>query len=210
MEKRMTVCAIPGANLTVKPGEFPYPEFDIEAQGRQEAVLAGGCFWCTEAVYRELAGVSEVAPGYAGGDRDSADYRKVCSGTTGHAEAIRIIYDADQLSFGTLLRVFFSVAHDPTQLNRQGNDVGPQYRSAIFVQNPEQAEVARRYIEQLYTAKVFQGSIVTTLEEAEFFPAESYHHDYAAQNPSQPYIAAVAAPKVRKVRERFQTLLRKT
>ena len=203
------LCEIPGANLTVKPGEFPDPALDIAAEGEQQLVLGGGCFWCTEAVYRELAGVSEVTAGYAGGDAATADYRSVCTGTTGHAEVIRITYDSGQISTGQLLKVFFSVAHDPTQLNRQGNDRGTQYRSAVFYANEEQHQVAAAYINQLGQAGTFQAPIVTTLEPlTAFHPAEDYHQRYAEANPGQPYIQAVSAPKVAKLREKYANRLK--
>lgn len=192
---------------------FPNPAVDAPlaaTPGEALAVLAGGCFWCTEAVYRELAGVKTVVSGYAGGDEKSADYRAVCTGRTEHAEVIQIVYDPAQLSFGQLLKIFFAVAHDPTQLNRQGNDVGSQYRSAVFYADAEQQRIAAAYIAQLDTAQVFAGPIVTRLEPlAQFFEAEGYHQNYAALHPDQPYIAAVALPKVEKLRAYFGEALRK-
>ncbi len=202
----MTICAIPGANQNLSKNAFPYPEFDIEESGTGTAILAGGCFWCTEAVYRQLAGVTRVESGYAGGSAETADYQTVCTGTTGHAEVIRVEYDPAVISFGQILRVFFSVAHDPTQLNRQGNDIGTQYRSAIFAQSADQVEVAKRYMAQLTQAGAFSKPIVTTIEEGAYYPAEAYHQDYAALNPQQPYIAAVAAPKVEKLRKALSEL----
>ncbi len=202
----MTICAIPGANQNLSKNAFPYPEFDIEESGTGTAILAGGCFWCTEAVYRQLAGVTRVESGYAGGSAETADYQTVCTGTTGHAEVIRVEYDPAVISFGQILRVFFSVAHDPTQLNRQGNDIGTQYRSAIFAQSADQAEVAKRYMAQLTQARAFSQPIVTAIEEGDYYPAEAYHQDYAALNPQQPYIAAVAAPKVEKLRKALSEL----
>jgi peptide-methionine (S)-S-oxide reductase len=190
----------------IKPTDFPDPVRDIDASSATEqvAVLAGGCFWCTEAVFKELDGVLEVTSGYSGGTAATADYNAVCSGTTAHAEAIWIRFDARRLSFGQLLKVFFSVAHDPTQFNRQGNDRGPQYRSAIFYGDEAQRAVAEAYIDQLNQAGVFAERIVTKLEPLNgFFEAETYHQDYAERNPSQPYVAAVAAPKVDKLREYF-------
>lgn len=198
---------------SVAPSAFPDPTVDIPTRpgaAERVAVLAGGCFWCTEAVYRALDGVKTVVPGYAGGTADTADYRSVCSGTTRHAEAIEIRHDPARASFGQLLKIFFSVAHDPTQLNRQGNDAGPQYRSAIFYADDEQKKLARAYIDQLDKAKVFDRPIVTTLEPLEkFYPAEDYHHDYARQNPGQPYIMFVSAPKVDKLRKYFPEKLKK-
>ncbi|HTV48633.1 MAG TPA: peptide-methionine (S)-S-oxide reductase MsrA [Phycisphaerae bacterium] len=189
---------------------FPDPNLDITSKsGQQTVVLAGGCFWCVEAVYKQLKGVLDVTSGYAGGTPQTANYRAVCSGRTNHAEAVQIRFDPAQISFGQLLKVFFSVAHDPTQKNRQGNDVGRQYRSAIFYADNEQKEVAAAYIKQLDAAKVFGDSIVTTLEPLEkFFPAEDYHQDYAELNPDQPYIACTALPKVDKLRKNFAPLLK--
>jgi peptide-methionine (S)-S-oxide reductase len=174
------------------------------------AVLAGGCFWCVEAVFKELQGVESVRSGYAGGTADTADYRTVCSGRTNHAEAIEIRYDASHTTFGQLLKIHFSVAHDPTQKDRQGNDLGAQYRSAIFYSGEDQRRIAEAYIRQLDDARVFKAPIVTTLEPLEqFFPGEEYHQDYASRNPSQPYIVYVAQPKVDKLRETFPERLKK-
>jgi len=202
-----TSCDIRGGSLAVAPHTFPDPARDIDAahaRTEQSAVLAGGCFWCVEAVFKELEGVLEVTSGYAGGTADTADYESVCSGTTNHAEAIRVRFDPARISFGQLLKVFFSVAHDPTQRNRQGNDHGRQYRSAIFCADQSQKEVAEAYIRQLNDAGVFKAPIVTRLEPLEaFYVAEEYHQDYAARNPTQPYVAHVAAPKVEKLREYF-------
>jgi methionine-S-sulfoxide reductase len=173
------------------------------------AVLAGGCFWCTEAAFEQLEGVVDVTSGYAGGGAETANYRAVCGGDTGHAEAIRISYDPAKISYEQLLDVFFD-AHDPTQLNRQGNDVGTQYRSAIFYANDAEKRAAETKIRQLNEAKYFTRPIVTTLEPLrEFFPAEDYHQDYARNNPGQPYIQAVSIPKVCKVREKHAALLRR-
>jgi peptide-methionine (S)-S-oxide reductase len=202
-----TSCDIPGGSLAVAPKDFPDPERDIDtahAPTEQTAVLAGGCFWCVEAVFKELEGVLEVTSGYAGGTADTADYRTVCSGTTHHAEVVRVRFDPERISFGQLLKVFFSVAHDPTQLNRQGSDHGRQYRSAIFYADEAQKAVAEAYIRQLDDADVFTAPIATRLEPLEaFYVAEAYHQDYAARNPGQPYVAYVAAPKVEKLREYF-------
>ena len=193
--------------------QFPDPATDIPLTSEpstQRAVLAGGCFWCTEAVYRQLQGVTDVKSGYAGGTAETADYKAVCSGTTKHAEAIEITYDGSKTSFGQLLKIFFSVAHDPTQLNRQGNDVGRQYRSAIFYADQRQHDVARAYIAQLDASKILSQRIVTTLEPLEdFYVAEEYHQDYAARNPYQPYIAYVSTPKVDKLRQYYPDRLKK-
>jgi len=202
-----------GGSLKISPRDFPEPAYDAPLQaapGRALAVLAGGCFWCVEAVYRDLEGVLEVVSGYSGGSEETADYKTVCTGTTEHAEVIQIAYDPSRLSFGKLLKIFFSVAHDPTQLNRQGNDIGTQYRSAVFYADEEQKLVTERYIQQLDAAKVFGRPIVTRLEPlAQFFEAEGYHQNYAELHPDQPYIAAVALPKVEKLREYFGDSLKK-
>ena len=205
---------IEGTSLRIVPDEFPNPTADLPpaAPGATPAiaVLAGGCFWCTEAVYRELNGVLAVVPGYAGDTRATADYETVCTGRTKHAEAIRITYDPSRLSYGQLLKVFFSVAHDPTQINRQGNDIGPQYRSAIFPQEADQRRVAEAYIKQLEDAGAFTGPIATTIEpDVEFYEAETYHHDYAQRNPTSGYIMAVSTPKVRKLEKYFPEKLKK-
>lgn len=189
----------------------PSPDHDVTpgSAAPQTAVLAGGCFWCTEAVFLPLDGVASVVSGYIGGSAQTANYEAVCSGTTGHAEAIRITFAPDVISFGQLLRVFFAVAHDPTQLNRQGNDRGTQYRSAVFPADAEQRAVAEAYIAQLNAAKVFGAPIATTIEDGgTFYAAETYHQNYAARNPHQPYVAAVAAPKVDKLVKYFADLLK--
>lgn len=194
--------------------DFPEPLLDAPlatVPGSALAVLAGGCFWCTEAVYAEMAGVTKVVSGYSGGDSGSANYEAVCTGRTEHAEVIEIAYDPSKISFGKLLKIFFAVAHDPTQLNRQGNDVGPQYRSAIFYTDAEQQRIAAAYIAQLDAEKVFPNPIVTQLEPLErFFEAERYHQNYAALHPGQPYIAGVALPKVEKLRAYFGEALKRS
>ena len=186
---------------------IPDPEIDIPAPaaGREAtAVLAGGCFWCTEAVFQALDGVREVISGYAGGTAATADYRTVCSGLTDHAEAVLVRYDPSRIRYGQLLKVFFAAAHDPTQVDRQGNDRGRQYRSAIFAATAGENEVAASYIRQLDAAGVFKAPIATRIEPlVAFFPAEAYHQDYAERNPDQPYVAAVARPKVEKLRTTF-------
>jgi len=194
--------------LKIDPRSFPDPEPDAGSAG-DTIVLAGGCFWCTEAVYRQLDGVSSVRPGYAGGAAETANYQDVCNGDTGHAEAIEVRFDPARVDLGQILKIFFSIAHDPTQLNRQGADVGTQYRSAIFYSNESQRLLAERYIRRIDAAPVFDAPIATTLEPLEcFFEAEQYHHDYAARNPSQPYIRAVAAPKVEKLRATHREMLK--
>jgi peptide-methionine (S)-S-oxide reductase len=194
----------------VSPEQFPDPTVDAApASGEQIAVLAGGCFWCVEAVYLQLDGVRSVKSGYAGGTAETADYDTVCTGTTDHAEAVEIRYDPAKLSFGKLLKVFFSIAHDPTTRDRQGADVGRQYRSAIFYANDEQKRVAEAYVKQLDAAKLFDRPIVSEIVPLErFFEAEAYHQNYAARNPGQPYIAYTAAPKVKKVRTYYADQLK--
>jgi peptide-methionine (S)-S-oxide reductase len=172
----------------------------------QVAVLAGGCFWGMEAVFEHVLGVRSVTSGYAGGTRDTATYDAVSTERTGHAEAVRIVFDPRQVSYATLLRVYFSVAHDPTQLNRQGPDRGPSYRSAIFPQSPDQAAVARRYIAQLTAARAFPRPIVTRIEQGAFFPAEAYHQDFARRNPAHPYILTWDRPKLAAFRAGFPKL----
>jgi peptide-methionine (S)-S-oxide reductase len=204
-------CDLPGAALAIERDRFPDPAFDPApaAPGGQLAVLAGGCFWCVEAVFRELDGVLEVTSGYSGGDAASANYDAVCSGRTDHAEAVAIRFDPQRIGYGRLLKVFFAAAHDPTQVDRQGNDRGRQYRSAIFWADDAQRETASAYIRQLDEAKAFDAPIATALVPLEsFHQAEAYHQNYAALHPAQPYIAAVAAPKVAKLRQRFGDLLR--
>jgi peptide-methionine (S)-S-oxide reductase len=191
----------------VSPEKFPDPELDIPlpvVNGEATAVLAGGCFWCVEAVYKQLDGVRSVTSGYAGGTAETADYGVVSSGRTGHAEAVEIRFDPAKVSYGQLLKVFFSIAHDPTTRDRQGPDVGKQYRSAIFYANDAQRRVAEAYISQIDRAKVFDAPIVTEVKPLErFYEAEAYHQDYADRNPTQPYIVYNAAPKVQKVRKHF-------
>src|SRR5436190_2784228 len=201
----MNTCDLPGLGLRVSPDQVPDPAVDLSAaDDRGEMVLGGGCFWCTEAVFRRLDGVRDVQPGYAGGAADAANYKAVCGGRTGHAEVIRIEYDPARISFGQLLKVFFAVAHDPTQKDRQGNDVGTQYRSAIFPADADQHRVAEAYKRQLDAAQVFNGPLATTIEPLEaFFLAESYHHNYAELNPGQGYIQFVSMPKVGKLERYF-------
>jgi peptide-methionine (S)-S-oxide reductase len=191
--------------------DFPDPAIDeTVSAAKQTAVVAGGCFWCTEAVFLQIEGVEKVVSGYSGGDRATANYDAVCGGRTGHAEAIEITYDPAKISYGRLLKVFFSVAHDPTQLNRQGHDIGTQYRSAIFYSNPEQKRVAEAYIKQLEQAKVFRSPIVTEITPLKaFYPGEDYHQNYCSRNPGNPYVASVAEPKVGKTKEHFPELLKK-
>ncbi|HUQ82655.1 MAG TPA: peptide-methionine (S)-S-oxide reductase MsrA [Gemmatimonadaceae bacterium] len=177
--------------------------------GLQTIVLAGGCFWGIEAVYEHIKGVTEAVSGYAGGTKAQADYETVSSGTTGHAEAVRVTFDPSKVSVEKLLQVFFSVAHDPTQLNRQGPDVGPQYRSAIFFANEEQSRVVNAYVDQLSKAKVYPRPIVTQIVKLDgFYPAEDYHQDFAVKNPTYPYIVYHDLPKVENLKHKFPELYR--
>jgi len=173
-----------------------------------KATFAGGCFWCTEAVYAEIKGVHAVTSGYIGGKTPNPTYKEVCTGLTGHAEAVEIEYDPDVVPYEKLLEVFF-LTHDPTTKNRQGPDIGTQYRSGVFYHDDEQKQKAEEVIKKLNAAKVFPGRIVTEVTEAsEFFPAEDYHQDYFANNPFQPYCQSMVSPKVEKVRKVFKDLLK--
>ena len=186
----------------------PAPKLDPAASGQQVAVLAGGCFWGMEAVFERVKGVKSVVSGYAGGTARDATYDRVSTERTKHAEAVRITYDPRVVSYGTLLRVYFSVAHDPTQLNRQGPDVGPSYRSAIFPQDKAQAAVARTYISQLSAAHAYQRPIVTRIEVGPFYAAEAYHQDFMRRNPRHPYILAHDVPKVRALAQLMPKLVK--
>jgi peptide-methionine (S)-S-oxide reductase len=189
---------------------IPAPAYDPRGNGATEtAVLAGGCFWGVQGVYQHLKGVKNVLSGYAGGSRSTAKYDTVSGGDTGHAEAVEIVYDPKQVSYGEILQVFFSVAHDPTQLNRQGPDTGTQYRSAIFFANDAQKEIARRYIAQLEAAKVYRSAIVTRVDPLRgFYAAEDYHQDYLLNNPNQPYIVYNDLPKLAYLKKYFPALWR--
>lgn len=176
--------------------------------GTQTAVFAGGCFWGMEAVFERVKGVRAVTSGYAGGTARTATYDQVSTERTGHAEAVKIVFDPARVSYATLLRVYFSIAHDPTQLNRQGPDSGPSYRSAIFPQSPAQRAVAAAYIAQLGQARAFPRPIVTKLESGGFFPAEAYHQDFYDRNPSHPYIVQWDKPKVAAFKAGFPALAR--
>lgn len=174
----------------------------------ETATLAGGCFWCLEAVFREMRGVERVVSGYTGGEVDDPTYEQVCSGRTGHAEVVRVTFDPEQVSFRDLLNVFFTI-HDPTTLNRQGADVGTQYRSAVFYESPEQERAARDAIRDLEAEAVWDAPIVTEVAPlGRFYPAEGYHHAYYERNPSQPYCQVVVAPKVAKFRQKFTDRLK--
>ena len=185
------------------------PEFAAKpqapvAKGEQTAVFAGGCFWGVDAVFKHVKGVSSVLSGYAGGNAGTAQYDTVSSGSTGHAESVKVTFDPAQVSYAQLLRIFFSVAHDPTELNRQGPDTGTQYRSAIFYANDEQKQVAQDYITQLDQAKVFSSRIVTEVTPLKgFYPAEQYHQNFLARNPTYPYIVFNDLPKLRALQKQF-------
>ncbi|MCL5745523.1 MAG: peptide-methionine (S)-S-oxide reductase MsrA [Acidobacteria bacterium] len=192
-------------------GAFPEPAADVRPAARkQTAVFAGGCFWCVEAVFEIVDGVESAVSGYAGGTRETARYDIVSTGRTGHAEAVLITYDPARISYGQLLKIFFSVAHDPTTLNRQGPDTGPQYRSVIFYVNEEQKRVAEAYIKQLDDAHVFRGPIVTQVVPLDkFYAAEAYHQKYASHNRSNPYIVNVSDPKVEKLKKMYPGCVRR-
>jgi peptide-methionine (S)-S-oxide reductase len=202
----ISACSLASASAT----SIPDPALDAPlavAKGEQTAVLAGGCFWGVEAVFEHVKGVSDVKSGYSGGSSSTAQYEKVGTGETGHAESVKITYDPAQISYGQLLKVFFSVAHDPTELNRQGPDSGTQYRSAIFYADAEQKRIAQAYIDQLNRAKVFARPIVTEVAALKSFnEAEAYHQDYLANHPDEPYIVINDMPKVENLRKQLPTL----
>ncbi|MGK6354163.1 peptide-methionine (S)-S-oxide reductase MsrA [Sphingomonas sp. DT-207] len=203
----LLVAALPGVGPAVRAVPVPVPAQDVTGvKGPQTAVLAGGCFWGMEAVFQSVKGVQSVTSGYAGGTRATASYAQVAREYTAHAEAVRIVYDPARVSYGTLLRIFFSVAHDPTQLNRQGPDKGPSYRSAIFPQDERQRRVAAAYLAQLAGAKSYPKPIVTKIETGGFYQAESYHQDFFWRNPTHPYILRWDKPKVAAFRNAFPRL----
>lgn len=194
---------------------IPLPDPAVDQQSAndepQVAVIAGGCFWGIQAVFQHTKGVQLAVSGYSGGMKTNPSYEEVTTGRTGHAESVQIKYDPRQISYGQILKIFFSVAHDPTQLNRQGPDVGTHYRSAIFYGNDEQKKVAEAYIAQLDKAGVFKAPIVTKVGQlAAFYPAEAYHQDYAIKHPTQPYIAIHDLPKVENLKQLFPSLYRAT
>jgi peptide-methionine (S)-S-oxide reductase len=203
--------AITACNAKANPAaSVPAPVQDAPraaTPGQQTAVLSGGCFWGVQAVFQHVKGVISATSGYAGGSAKTAQYEIVSTGETGHAESVQIVYDPSQITYGELLRVFFSVAHDPTQLNRQSPDEGTQYRSSIFYSNDEQKRIAEAYIAQLDQAKIFSGPIVTKVVPLPaFYPAEAYHQNYATLHPNQPYIVFNDAPKVEHLRQQFPDL----
>jgi peptide-methionine (S)-S-oxide reductase len=188
---------------------IPGPALDehISSPGDRFAVFAGGCFWGVDAVFKHLKGVKTVVSGYAGGSAATAHYNIVEGGQTGHAESVQVVYDPSQITYGQLLQIFFSVAHDPTQLNRQGPDTGPQYRSVIFFVSDEQQNIARAYVEQLNKAKVFKKAIVTDVRRLDaFYPAEAYHQNYFANHPNDLYIVMNDAPKVAHLKDQFPNI----
>ena len=198
----------------VSAASAPLPKPAVDAplatvRGEQTAVFAGGCFWGIQAVFQHVKGVVSATSGYAGGSASTAEYETVSSGSTGHAESVKVVYDPAQVSYGELLQVLFSVAHDPTQLNRQGPDVGTQYRSVIFFSSEEQKRIAEAYLAQLTAAKAFSRPIVTQVVPLKgFFPAEAYHQDYATRHPHNPYILINDAPKVANLKRELPYLYR--
>ena len=192
------------AGSDASPTAFPDPKVDLPADKDATSatlVLGGGCFWTTEAVFERVPGVTDVVSGYSGGEKTTADYETVCTGTTGHAEAVKITYDPSKVTFGQLLKVFFAAAIHPTQKDGQGADTGSQYRSAIFYANDEQKSVAEAYIKQIEEAKVLDGPIATKVEEMKaFYPAEEYHQDYVKKHPDQGYVRATLPPKLERLK----------
>ncbi|MFC7051231.1 peptide-methionine (S)-S-oxide reductase MsrA [Hansschlegelia quercus] len=189
---------------------IPAPTLDEPAgAGLETITLAGGCFWGVQGVFQHVAGVAAAVSGYEGGEQRTASYQQVSGGDTGHAESVRVTFDPKKVSLGHILQVYFSVAHDPTELNRQGPDHGTQYRSAIFPTTPEQAKVAKAYVAQLSAARAFDAAIVTTIEQGRaFYPAEAYHQDFLTQNPTYPYIATNDLPKVAALKRLMPDLYR--
>ena len=201
-----------GVALSGKAANPPIPPAKLDAPlaaaaGKQTAVFGGGCFWGTQAVFERVKGVLKTTAGYSGGSAETATYRQVITETTGHAESVEVIYDPAQITYGQLLRIFFSVAHDPTQLNKQGPDVGTSYRSAIFYVNEEQKRIAMAYIAELDAAKVFPSRIVTEVSPLKgFYRAEDYHQDFALKNPDHPYIQVCDLPKIAELKRQFPEL----
>src|ERR1700751_6218141 len=207
----MSLMGIPAAiGMRAADHQFPAPALNstlAKTPGQQTAVFAGGCFWGVQAVFQHVKGVVKATSGSSGGAAKTAEYELVSTGETGHAESVKITYDPSQITYGELLRIFFSVVHDPTQLKRQGPDEGTQYRSAIFYDNDEQKRIAESYIAQLNDAKIFRRKIVTQVVALNaFYPAEDYHQDYATRHPDQPYIVLNDAPKVAHLRQQFPDL----
>jgi peptide-methionine (S)-S-oxide reductase len=210
----LTLCAVatPWLLLAKTAKVFPDPAVDVPASqtGPQTAVFAGGCFWGVEAVFERLKGVQDAVSGFSGGESKTAHYETVSTGETGHAESVQVTYDPAQITYGQLLKVFFSVAHDPTELNRQGPDTGTQYRSAIFYANDEQKRVAEAYIHQLNEAKVFSRPIVTQVVPLKgFYPAEAYHQNFVARNPMYPYVMYNDLPKLGQLKKQYPDLCKR-
>jgi len=202
--------ALPCAAETARVLPAPATDEVAGSVTTKTAVLAGGCFWGVQGVFQHVEGVTSAVSGYAGGPKENADYEKVARGWTGHAEVVRVVYDPTKVSFGKLLQIYFSVAHDPTELNRQGPDVGTQYRSTVFALDNEQAKVTKAYIDQLDAAKLFgKKKIATTIErDKPFYPAEAYHQDYMTLHPRQPYIVMHDLPKVENLKRLFPAAYR--
>jgi peptide-methionine (S)-S-oxide reductase len=202
--------AFTGCTHAETRNQIPAPQVDAplaQAHGKQTAIFAGGCFWGTQSVFERVKGVTATTAGYAGGSASTATYDQVTTETTGHAESVKVVYDPSKITYGTLLRIFFSVVHDPTQLNRQGPDVGTSYRSAIFYVNDEQRKISTAYIAQLDAAHVFRKPIVTEVTPLKgFYDAESYHQDYALNNPDNPYILVCDRPKIDALKKEFPDL----
>jgi len=204
-----------GSSCTLARTSVPFPDAAVDVpapagQGKQTAVLAGGCFWGVEAVFERLKGVTNVVSGFAGGEKSTAHYETVSSGTTGHAESVKITFDPCQITFGQLLKVYFAIAHDPTELNRQGPDTGTQYRSSIFYMDDEQKKVAEAYIQQLNAAKVFSKPIVTQVVPFRgFYAAESYHQHFLDNNPNNPYIIYNDLPKLAALKKQYPQMCKR-
>ena len=207
----MAVGAFSGCSAAAK-APVPAAQSDsplAQTSGKATAVFAGGCFWGTQSVFERVKGVLDTTAGYAGGSAATATYDQVTQETTGHAESVKVVYDPSKITYGQLLRIFFSVAHDPTQLNRQGPDVGSSYRSAIFYSNDEQEKISKAYIAQLDAAKIFPKPIVTQVVPLKgFYDAESYHQDYALNNPNNPYIMVCDRPKIEALKQEFPQLFK--
>ncbi len=219
MFRKLSVCAllIAGATVAIVKGDaaknFPDPLMKTSAsseQGKQSVVLAGGCFWGVEGVFERVKGVTNVVAGYAGGDKSTAQYETVSTGTTGHAESVKVTYDPAKVTFGQLLKIYFSVVQDPTELNRQGPDTGTQYRSVIFYMNDDQKRVAEAYIQQLDNAKVFSRKIVTQVVPYKgFYPAEAYHQHFLDNNPTYPYIVYNDMPKIAALKKDYPQMCKR-
>ena len=205
------VLALAGAVVLSRAAEFPAPAVDVSGPAARQAVavFAGGCFWGVEAVFERVKGVSDVVSGYAGGNESTAHYEMVGTGRTGHAESVKVTFDPSQITYGKLLQVFFSVAHDPTELNRQGPDEGTQYRSALFYTSDEQKRVAEAYIQQLNGAKVFRHPIVTQVVPLKgFYAAEEYHQNFIERNPDYPYVVYNDLPKLDQLKKKYPDLVK--